>query len=107
MDDGQVEVAELKFVWRMSWQERQGQACTEQVQALARTSGGYRRVSSESQGMQSMGDEGHHSEDIWRLWHHEEALQGGTDEEHTGDGAIGREGHEWEEDDAEPPMIWE
>jgi hypothetical protein len=47
------------------------------------------------------------SEDIWRLWRREEASQGGTDEEHSGDGAVGREGHEWEEDDAEPPMIRE
>jgi hypothetical protein len=45
------------------------------------------------------------SEEIRRLWRREEASHEGTEEEHDGDGAIGGEGHDWEEDDAEPPMI--
>lgn len=49
------------------------------------------------------------SEKIWRLWHRhrEEASQEGTEEEHDGNGAVGGEGHDWEEDDAEPPIMRE
>jgi len=46
-------------------------------------------------------------EEIQRLWHLEELLQKGAEEEHDGDGTIGREGQCWEDNNAEPPMIWE
>jgi len=46
------------------------------------------------------------SEKIWRLWRRDEASQEGTEEEHDGDGAVGGEGYDWEEDDAKPSMIW-
>jgi hypothetical protein len=45
------------------------------------------------------------SEKIWRLWRRDEASQEGTKKVHDGDSAVGGEGHEWEEDDAKPPMI--
>ena len=46
-------------------------------------------------------------EKIRRLWHRDRAAQEGTEEERDGDGGVGGEGHDWEEDDAERPMIRE
>ncbi len=43
--------------------------------------------------------------EVWRLRRFEEVSQAGTDEEHDGDGAVGREGYDWEEDYAKPPML--
>lgn len=44
-------------------------------------------------------------EEVWLLRRCEELSQTRTDEEHDGDGAVGGEGHDGEENNAEPPVI--
>ena len=44
-------------------------------------------------------------EKVWLLRRCEELSQTGTDEEHDGDGAVGGEGHNGEENNTEPPVI--
>ena len=46
-------------------------------------------------------------QEVWRLQCHEELSQARIDKEHNGNGAVDGEGHEQEQDDAEPSMIWE
>lgn len=44
-------------------------------------------------------------EEVWGLRRCEKLSQAGTNEEHDGHGAVGGEGHDGEENNAEPPVI--
>lgn len=58
-------------------------------------------MASKKQNLDAQVDRARFSEVIRRPWGLEELLQEETEEEHDGDGAVGGEGHDWEEDVAE------